>query len=290
VSAPGGEDFLPRHYRSQDDLSLYYREYGDPRASGVPVVCLPGLTRNSKDFHFLAAHLSAKRRVLCPDYRGRGQSAYDPDWRRYAPATYINDIRHLLALASIHRVVFIGTSMGGLLAAAMAIAAPTVVAGLVLNDTGPELNQAGIERIIRYIAVDRPQPDWDQAKKHLRTLLPNLSLSSETDWQRMAENTYRHGEDGLLHFDWDTAIAKPFLAGASLPDLWPLFRALRRVPVVAIRGGASDVLSAATFDRMAEEKHDLVRLTLPGIGHAPSLDEPASRAVIDALLAGLDAN
>jgi pimeloyl-ACP methyl ester carboxylesterase len=289
VSESNREDFRPRRYRSQDDRSLYFREYGDPLSPGIPVVCLSGLTRNSKDFHILAAHLSPRRRVLCPDYRGRGQSAYDPDWRRYAPETYINDVRHLLALASIHRAVFIGTSLGGLMAAAMAIAVPTAVAGVVLNDTGPELNAEGIERIIRYIAVDRAQPDWESAKSHLRTLMPNLSLSSDADWQRLAENTYRLGEDGLLHFDWDPAIAKPFLADRTIPDLWPLFRALKRTPTVAIRGGSSDVLSSATFERMAAEKPDLVRLTLPGVGHAPSLDEPASRAVIDAFLAGLDA-
>jgi pimeloyl-ACP methyl ester carboxylesterase len=205
------------------------------------------------------------------------------------PEIYLNDIRHLLAIASIHRAVFIGTSMGGLLAAAMAIAAPATVAGVVLNDVGPEVNAEGIGRIIRYIAVDRPQPDWDRAKSHLQTLLPNLSLSTDADWQRMAENTFRRGDDGNLHFDWDTAIARPLIERPRMPDLWPLFHALKRVPTVAIRGGASDVLTAATFARMAEGKPDLVRLTLPGIGHAPSLDEPASRSVIDALLAGFDA-
>ncbi|MFO0995211.1 MAG: alpha/beta hydrolase [Alphaproteobacteria bacterium] len=281
-------NFRERRYRSQDDLALYVREYGDALSPGIPVVCLGGLTRNSKDFHLLATHLSTKRRVVCPDYRGRGQSAYDPDWRHYAPATYLSDIRDLLALAQIHRAVFIGTSMGGLLAAAMAIAAPAAVAGVVLNDTGPELDREGIGRIMRYIAVDRPQPGWEEAKSHLRTLLPNLSLSSDADWQRMAENTYRMGSDGMLHFDWDVRIAKPLVEGPALPDLWPVFRALKRTPTVAIRGGASDVLSAAAFDRMAQEKPDLVRLTLPGIGHAPSLDEPASRAVIDAFLSGLD--
>lgn len=280
--------FRERRYRSQDDLALYFREYGDALAPGIPVVCLAGLTRNARDFHLLASHLAEKRRVICPDYRGRGQSAYDPNWRRYTPATYLNDIRHLLTVASIHRAVFIGTSMGGLLSAAMAIASPLNVAGVVLNDTGPELDRDGIGRIMAYIAVDRPQPDWDTARNHLRGLLPTLSLTSDADWQRMAENTYRRGEDGLLHFDWDVAIAKPLMTGAALPDLWPVFRALRRVPALAIRGGASDVLSSAAFDRMAGEKPDLVRLTLPGIGHAPSLDEPASRAVIDAFLAGLD--
>ena len=122
---------------AQDGLALYYRDYGDALASKTPVLCLPGLTRNSADFAELAARLSRGRRVLCPDYRGRGRSAYDSNWRNYDPYVYINDISHLLAATGIGRAVIVGTSMGGLLAMGLAVLRPTLVAGAVLNDIGP---------------------------------------------------------------------------------------------------------------------------------------------------------
>lgn len=280
--------FRERRYSAQDGLSLYFRDYGDPLAAGIPVICLTGLTRNSKDYANLAARLSARRRVICPDYRGRGRSGYDSDWRNYQPPVYLTDLRHLLAVTGIHRAMFVGTSLGGLIAAAMSLAAPGAVAGVVMNDTGPVLEREGIAHIISYIAEDRPQPDWNAAAGHLRTLFPNLSLQDHGEWLRMAHNTYREGDDGKLHFDWDVNLVKPLLRMREMPDLWPLFRALHRIPAVAIRGALSNVLSEATFARMQAEKPDLMRVTIPAVGHAPTLDEPAAAAAIDALLARLD--
>jgi pimeloyl-ACP methyl ester carboxylesterase len=281
--------FVERRFSAQDGLLLYAREYGDARQPGVPALCLTGLTRNCKDFHSLATHLSAKRRVLCPDYRGRGRSAYDADCRNYDPRVYLDDVRHLLAVAQMHRFVAIGTSMGGLLAAALGCFMPGALAGVVMNDTGPDLNPDGLGRIFAYIAEDRPQRDLDSAARHLRLLFPNLSFKDDEGWREMAEGTFRRGDDGLWHFDWDVNLAKPLLRhGAPRPDLWAIYRSLGKVPTVAIRGGLSDVLTAETFDRMEREKPDLVRVTIPGVGHTPTLAEPAARAAIDALFAGLD--
>ena len=281
--------FIERRFSAQDGLPLYAREYGDSLANGVPVLCLTGLTRNCKDFHSLAVHLSAKRRVLCPDYRGRGQSAYDRDWRNYQPRVYLDDIRHLLAICQVDRFVAIGTSMGGLLACGLACVIPCSVAGVVINDSGPDLNPDGLGRIFSYIAKDRPQPDLESAARELRLLFPNLPISDDAGWQQMAEFTFRQREDGLWHFDWDVNLAKPLLEPEGpMPALWAIYRALGRIPSIAIRGELSDVLTEATFDRMGWEKSDLVRVTIPGVGHTPSLGEPAARAVIDALLAGLD--
>ena len=181
-----GAAYRERHLSAQDSLPLYYREYGDALSAGAPVVCLGGLTRNSKDFHDLATHLAPDRRVVCPDYRGRGRSAYDPEWRNYNARTYINDIKHLLAAANLHGTVFVGISLGGVLAMVMCVAAPIGVAGVVLNDIGPTVPSEGFGRILEYIKTDRPQPDWETAARHLRKLLPTLGLADDAEWLRMA--------------------------------------------------------------------------------------------------------
>ena len=280
--------FRERRFASQDGLDLYFRDYGDPLAEATPVLCLGGLTRNAKDFHRLATRLSAGRRVLCPDYRGRGRSAYDPNWRNYRAETYLADLGHLLAATNVHRAVVVGTSLGGLLAMGLAAARPTALAAVVLNDIGPDIAMDGLRPIVEYIRIDRPQASREAAVETLKALLPGVAFQDEGDWEAMLDNTYRVGADGLLRFDWDVAIARPLLArGAALPDMWPLFRALARVPLLAIRGERSDVLTPDCFDRMAAARPDLRRVVVPGAGHAPTLGEPESLAAIDAFLADL---
>lgn len=275
----------PREHviRAADGRQLFARDWGPAEGAHAAVLCLPGLTRNSKDFNRLAPRLALDRRVICPDLRGRGRSERDPDWRNYDPRVYLDDLRHILAALGVARFHVVGISMGGLLGMALGVAMPNALVGLVINDVGPEINRSGASRILAYIATDRPQPDWPSAIAHLRTNLRKLSLSSDADWREFAENTYAPGPDGRLHFDWDVNLAKPLLAGAGdSPDLWALWRSVRRLPILVIRGGESDVLSAATLERMRTEKPDLVAVTLPGIGHAPTLDEPPSREAIDA--------
>lgn len=284
MSAP----YRERHYSSQDNLRLYYRDYGDPRAAATPVLCLGGLTRNAKDFHELAVRLSGQRRVLAPDYRGRGRSAYDPNWRNYNVRTYLDDIRHLLAVADMHRVAVIGTSLGGILAMGMATAYPTLLAGAVLNDVGPVVELEGLAHIIEYIRIDRPQPDLESAIATIRKMLPRVQFRDPAVWRKMVEHTYRTGDDGMLHFDWDVAIVRPLLEpDEPTPDLWPLFRALNRVPALALRGEVSEILSPETFAAMARAKPDLVQLTVAGTGHTPTLSEPEVAQAIDGFLARL---
>jgi len=280
-----GTSYRECRFTSQDGLSLYYRDYGDPLSARTPVLCLPGLTRNSKDFNRVATRLAADRRVLCPDYRGRGRSQYDPDWRNYVPATYLNDIRHLLAATGLHRVIVLGTSMGGLLACGMAVAMPTALAAAVINDVGPDINGEGLGKIVTYLRDSQPLPDWDTVIARLRASFPNLPAYEDGDWFTIAEATYRQGDDGRLHPDWDPALVKPLLADATYGyELWGLFRALRRVPVLMVRGAKSDVLSAATFERMGAALPHARRVTLAGVGHAPNLSEPQAKEAIDALL------
>lgn len=271
---------------AQDGLALYYRDYGDPLAAKTPVLCLAGLTRNSTDFAELAERLSSERRVLCPDYRGRGRSAYDPDWRHYDPYVYINDISHLLAATGIGRAVIIGTSLGGLLAMGMAVLRPTLIAGVVLNDIGPDVATAGLTRILQYVGVDYPQSDWNAATRFLKELMPNLAPKADDAWwKRHTEATYRKGADGLLHFDWDLSLAKPLGHQRKVtPDLWTMYRGLNSIPALAFRGALSDVLSEDVFRRMALEKPDLVCVTVPDTGHTPSLSEPQASAALDAFL------
>ena len=279
-------DYRERRVTARDGLSLYLRDYGDALAPRLPLLCLSGLTRNSADFARLARRVSAERRVICPDYRGRGRSDYDPDWRHYEPRTLLDDIANILAALGIARAVVLGTSLGGILAMGLAAAKPLLVAGAILNDVGPTVETTGLAQILRYIAVDRPQPDWPAAASSLRRSLPFLSFTTDEDWLDFARATYREGADGVLHFDWDIRLAKPLQkAGGTAPDLWPLYRGLGGVPVLALRGATSDILAAATLERMARETPDCIAVTVPGVGHAPSLDEPAARKAVDDFLA-----
>ena len=277
--------FRERRFAAQDGLSLFYRDYGDALSRRLPMICLTGLTRNSADFADLAERHAGDRRILCLDYRGRGRSAYDSDWRNYDPRIYVSDITHLLAANDIHRAVVIGTSLGGVLAMALAVVKPTALAAVVLNDIGPDVVPGGLARIMGYIGIDQPQPDWPSAVRYVRQLLTRLSPRSDADWLRMAQGTFREGPDGLLHFDWDVKLAKPLMAQSSnVPDLWPFFSALRRIPTLVLRGAISDVLSPETFARMAVVKPDVERVIVPESGHVPSLNEPEAASTIDAFI------
>ena len=284
--APEQTGFADRFYHAQDDLRLHYRDYGKGRSARIPALCLPGLTRNARDFHETALRLAAERRVLCPDYRGRGGSAYDPDPRRYVPATYLSDLHHLITLAGAERVVVIGTSMGGLLAIGLAVMFPTVIAGAVLNDIGPTVEGPGLGRIIDYISKDSPQPDWPAAIAHVRERSAHLHFETEAQWRKLAYGGFRRRDDGPLHVDWDIRLALPLQRDVqAMPDLWAMYRALRRVPLLVLRGERSDVLSTATFERMAREHPDCRQATISGIGHSPMLDEPQAIEAIDEFFA-----
>jgi pimeloyl-ACP methyl ester carboxylesterase len=274
--------FLERRLALQDGLRLYFRDYGDPLSPRWPLLCLTGLVRNSADFADLAERHAGERRVIAPDYRGRGRSDYDSDWRRYEPQTYANDLAHLIAATGLTRVIVVGTSLGAGLAMGLAVLKPTVIGAVVLNDFGPEVIPEGLGRILDYVGADHPQPDWPSAARYLKALLPRLSIRTEEGWLRFARATFREGADGQLHVDWDITLARRLAQlSPAMPDLWPYFGALGRVPTLALRGALSDVLSAETFERMALAKPDLRRVTVPDAGHAPTLNEPAAAAAID---------
>jgi pimeloyl-ACP methyl ester carboxylesterase len=281
-----------REYRwtSHDGLSLYSRVYDEARPQALAVLCLHGLTRNSRDFERLAPHLAQHFRIICPDLRGRGLSARDPNWQNYHPNTYVADLTGLVKGLAISQMAIIGTSLGGLLAMMLASVAPDVVAGFVLNDVGPEIDPAGAERIRRYAGRLRPVSSWEEAIAQLREVYgsawPGLSDSA---WTELVRRSYREDADGTPVLDVDPMVGEATRASPSLaPNLWPLFAALGRIPILAIRGAKSDILSEATFARMQREKPDLCRLEVANRGHVPLLDEPECLVAIDAFLARLD--
>lgn len=278
--------FREARFTSQDGLELYYRDYGDPLADALPVVCLAGLTRNSIDFDGFAARASARRRVLALDYRGRGKSQYDPRPERYTPETYLMDVSHLLTAAGVHRAIFVGTSLGGILTMALGAFRPTALAGVVLNDIGPELDPRGLARIAGYVGKTSVPADWDQAVRQMKQLFapayPNLS---DEEWLEQARQAFRSDEGGRLINDYDLAISQALAKQAGTPfDGWALFGALEDVPVLSIRGALSDLFSEACAERMAREKPDLIRVTVPNRGHVPLLTEPECVAALDDFL------
>ena len=280
-------EFREHRWLSNDGLSLYSRVYDAAGSAAPPVLCLHGLTRNSKDFEDLALHLSPRYRVICPDLRGRGLSAPDPAWQNYHPGTYLADLAPLIAGLGIHRLAVIGTSLGGLLAMLLTPFLPGVVAGIALNDIGPEIDPVGGSRIKGYAGRLPAVRNWDEAVAQLRFLFGAAwpGLSDET-WARLARRSYREDANGTPVLECDPKVGEA-LRAAPPADLWPLWAQLgaSALPVLAIRGALSDVLSASTFARMQREKPDLVTLTVAARGHVPLLDEPECLRAIGGFLA-----
>jgi len=272
-------------FKSSDGLNLYYRDFGGQQ-EGTPVICLPGLTRNSRDFEDLAVRLAERRRMLTIDFRGRGFSDHDPDWQNYHAGTYIADVWTLLDLLNVERVIVVGTSLGGLCSMAMAAMRADRVAGVVINDIGPEIDPVGLARVQQYTGRLDPVADWDgavaQAKDVYGKWLPGLS---EEDWRKMAWRAYREDDNGTPRLDMDPNIGRAIReVGAQKGDPWALFDALAPIPTVLIWGVLSDVLNREIVDKMTARKPDLVVAPVPNRGHAPLLDEPECVAAIDALL------
>ena len=274
-------------YDSADGLRLYCRCYAARRAGGVPVLCLPGLTRNSRDFVALATHLSAANDVLAADLRGRGQSAWDPDSSHYNLMVYVGDAWALLDSRGLRRALVIGTSLGALMGMVMAATRPDRIAGIVLNDAGPELDSIGVRRIAGYAGKLPPVATWAdaaaQAKSVYGAALPGLT---DDEWLEYAQHGYRENASGVPVPDMDPKIADAFKAPAAAPaDMWPLYARIKDVSILVIRGALSDILSSGTVARMAREKPHLQQIEVPNRGHTPLLSEPESVRAVDAFVA-----
>lgn len=280
-------------YSSSDGLRLYARDYVGPEDSALlPVLCMHGLTRNSADFAWLAAHLARSRRVISVDQRGRGRSDYDAVTGNYAPPTYVGDMFTLLDELGIDRVLLIGTSMGGLMAMIMANMQKERFPGIILNDIGPELDPAGLARIKSYVGTGHDIRSWDDAVAHTRTINEAaFPKYSDEEWLRFTQGLYRD-VDGEPELAYDPAIAQPLLAeesNAVPPDLWPLFENMVDVPMLVVRGAHSDILARDCIARMHQLSPALKVAEIPHRGHAPMLDEAASVSAIEDFLAEVDA-
>lgn len=283
--------FTEHSYHSEDGLNLYYRHYAGPTNAPLTILCIPGLTRNSRDFEELADHLASRYRVLCADLRGRGKSQYAPDPSSYNPLVYLKDIRLLLDAAEIEKAVLIGTSLGGMLAMLAAASMRARVCAAVLNDIGPVVEVSGIERIRGYVGQNAGFPSWRAAAASIRdknrAAFPRWG---EEDWMRMAHKTCAEGEDGRVRTDYDKRIAQPLQQSGSPAntDLWSVFEASRGIPTLAIRGELSDILSQQVFDEMKVRLPGLQQALVRNVGHAPFLTEPEARKAIDAFLKSLN--
>ncbi len=270
-------------FTTSDGLSLHYEDEG----TGAPVLCLAGLTRNSADFAFLLPHLAGCR-VIRLDYRGRGQSDHAPDFMSYNILTEARDAVELLDHLGLPRALVIGTSRGGLIAMALAYLVPDRLSGVVLNDIGPEVATEGLERIMDYVGRAPDLPDLDTAASALAhihaTGFPGVPLAR---WRAQAEAMFAETPGGGLALRYDARLRDALIgqAGAGeAPDLWQMFDALREVPLAAIRGANSDLLSPETLRKMQARHPGLITATVPDRGHVPFLDEPEALAAIHALL------
>ena len=280
--------FTEHFTEAQDSTRLYARDYAasaEP-AGRLPIVCLHGLTRNSRDFEQLAPWLAQQgRRVIVPDVRGRGQSASSPDPKRYVPAVYARDVRQQLGDLGIRRAVFIGTSMGGLITMTLALQRTRMVAAAALNDVGPEIAPEGLARIKAYLgahgAIDTVDDAHDYVRRVTDGAMPNLT---DADIAMIAARLF-HMDGPSPVLAYDPAIAIPLATAKSAPKwmVWAMYRWLSRRPVLLIRGALSDILSREITTRMVRRPKTTF-VEIPAVGHAPLLDEIEAREAIQAWL------
>ncbi|WP_188063914.1 alpha/beta fold hydrolase [Sphingobium sp. KCTC 72723] len=277
------------YWWSPDGLRLHYRDYGGGADGRPPLLCLPGLTRNARDFEPLAARLAGDWRLICPDMRGRAESAQAKDPMTYVPLTYLQDISRLLADLAITRFVAVGTSLGGIITMLIAATHREWLAGALLNDVGPTLDEAGLARIRSYVGVSQSHASWVHAARALAEgngdVYPAYDLEQ---WLVMAKRLYRLNSAGRIVLDYDMRVAEPIRAmGAAEAgvDMWPVMAAFRDIPTLILRGERSDLLNDATARRMAADIGESAELaTIGGVGHAPALDETDAIVAIDRLL------
>jgi len=272
-------DFSDFFYSAPDGLKLHARVYGEDNARALPVVCLPGLSRNARDFHELALYLSRRderpRKVIAFDYRGRGLSAYDRNWKNYDVRVEAADVAAGLVAAGVEKAHFIGTSRGGLIVHGLGSLRPTAIGSVILNDIGPVVEGEGLAQIRSYLERSPKPRDMAEAAALQRAAhgaaFPALG---DADWQRFAAAIYRD-DKGRPVADFDPAllkVLKAFDLDKPIPAIWHLFEALRGFPMLVIRGQNSKLLSAATLAEMAHRHPDCQTVTVEGQGHPPMLE------------------
>ncbi|WP_372421491.1 alpha/beta fold hydrolase [Salinarimonas chemoclinalis] len=286
-AAAADRGFRSAFVRAGDGLRLHARVYGATPDRALPVVCLPGLARHAEDFHALALRLSrdpqAPRRVIALDYRGRGLSERDRDWRNYDIAVEMRDVLAVLAALDVPEAAFVGTSRGGLIVMALAASRPAILRAVVMNDIGPVIDAKGLIRIRGYVGKLPTPKSWAEAVDALKRLqgaqFPGLDAEG---WLALARGTWTERADGTLALAYDPALTKTLERldlEQSPPPLWPLFEGLAHVPVLAIRGAHSDLLAAQTLAEMGRRHPRLEAEEVSGEGHAPLLRGPLAERI-----------
>jgi pimeloyl-ACP methyl ester carboxylesterase len=279
------------YWWSNDGLRLHYRDFAGPEGK-PPIICIPGLTRNARDFEGVAARLAGDWRVICVELRGRGESAYAKDAMTYVPLTYMQDVEALIRELALHRFILFGTSLGGLITMLLAAAGQSRIAGAMINDIGPDLDNRGLERIRSYVGRSQSWPTWLHAARYFAEAQRDVFPAWELDqWLVFAKRICKLNSNGRIVFDYDMRIAEPFKlpGGATGFDLWGAFAGLKNIPSLVVRGALSDLLGAATVERMTAENPAMESVVVPNVGHAPTLEEPEAAAAIDRLLARIEA-
>jgi pimeloyl-ACP methyl ester carboxylesterase len=282
------------YFQTDDGLTLFARDYSSAAFSLVPLLCLPGLTRNSRDFETVAPWLARTRRVIAPDFRGRGLSQYAEDSASYRPDIELADTIALLNSLNIDRVAIIGTSRGGIVGMLMAALHRDKLAGLFLNDIGPKLESPGLLRIRSYLGIQSNFGPWEAAIASLK--LNNTGFESLTadEWQAFAHRVYK-SVNGLPCIDFDPALFDTFptvedIKAGSVPPLWELFACTTGLPISVLRGEHSDLLSCDTVKAMKQTNAGLDATIISNRGHAPFLDEMESKEAILRWLERVDVN
>lgn len=280
-------------YTSSDGLKQFARDWGPEQGSQLPLLCLAGLTRNSRDFETIVPYLAQTRRVVAPDYRGRGRSQYATDWKTYEPPVEMADAIALLDHLGIKKVALLGTSRGGLIAMLTGQFHKHRLAGVFFNDIGPKLENSGLLEIAKSIKKRSSADSWSEVVAGLKQYNNKISGLSEDDWEAFAKRLFveRHGK---IVPDYDHNLMKTFpdvdfIESGRIPQIWELYETLSDLPVGLARGEHSDLLSQETVEKMAKLHPGLVYVDVPGRAHVPFLDEKPCVGAIQAWLRECDA-
>lgn len=285
-------NFTDRFLWTGDNVRLHYRDYPGGKQGQPALLCLPGITRNARDFEALAAHFAPRFRVLVASFRGRGESGYARDPLTYVPLTYLQDMGLLMDDAGVEKVVIIGTSLGGLIGLLLDVTQRRRIAGLVLNDVGPDMEEAGLARVRTLLGKGGNWATWLTAARDIARrqaeIYPDWTLEK---WLVHAKRLCRVSREGRIVWDYDPEIAVPFnlpnnSSNAGALDLWLALESFHDRPLLSLRGALSDILSAASQARMAQRMPRLTAVTVPRVGHAPTLEEPAALAALEQYLKG----
>lgn len=274
-------------FTTSDGLRLYYDDTSADVKSGPPVLCLSGLTRDSRDFDYVLPHLGDQR-VIRLDYRGRGKSEFASDPLSYTIPREAQDVLELLAHLSLDRVAILGTSRGGLVALALAVMAPNTLAGVAFNDIGPEIAADGLEVIMGYLGRQPVWKTYDEAAAARPRVMAGFENVPAARWRSEVEKFFDETPEGL-RITYDPGLRDAVIAAGAqpVPDLWPMFEALLGKPLAFIRGANSDLLSPETLAEMSRRRPDAAVAVVPDRGHVPFLDEPEAVAALQHWLGAL---